>query len=70
MAVTPLKKTSTPTKKKNQTKKKQVVEDGMMLCCIRAAVKSLPIGPLKHNGITTSDGEPLQYQEGRQAFKS
>lgn len=39
-----------------------------MLHCIRAAVKFLLVGPLRHNGITTSDGEPLQ--EGREAFKS
>lgn len=71
MAVTPLpKKPPTPHATSPPPKKKQVVEDGVMLRCIRAAVKSLLLGPLKHNGISTSDGEPLQCQEGRQAFKS
>lgn len=40
-----------------------------MLRCIRAAIESLLIGPLKHNGITTSDGEPLQCQEGGQGVQ-
>lgn len=57
-------------KKTNKQKKhrtKQVVGDVVVLHRIRA-VKFLLVGPLKHNGISTSDGEPLQ--EGREAFKS
>lgn len=39
--------------------------------CIRAAVRSALPEPVEHNGTTsTSDGGPLQCQEGGQAFKS
>lgn len=58
MAVTP-----PPKKSKQKRKKKQVVDDGVIL-------RSSKISTYRRNGITTSDGEPLQCQEGRQAFKS